>query len=447
MKKLFFYFVSLCLVGSVVVSCGDDGNGPAAISNNDNGTGINNNGGDGNTQLTPDAEKKYIEETARLFESYFDASETEEITSASKEIDNVANGDLDELNKTMFVETVVSKASTYTYNYYNVVIEASKAKGVYEAKANGSWKKTASSDNLVMKFTDSHDAVWQLTLTASGNKGRVYVKTDREYTYTGYYANGEYNYENNTTYRDYYLDVPAQTKVVLTRQGVEKVNCVVNISELASGTDYRPTPLSKAKGTATVTFTPQSQSYVVNADFCYLPNSKCWANTTVRKGSTTLLNEKCEGTSVAPSSSEKDLNGKNITCTVDILGRLQVRMTSDDVRKVYEAYENAGKYDNRTNESYVKGCSDVINNNLNAKLTNNGGSVEQATVKTTVRSKPYTYYSNGSYVNGYRYSLEAVLNFHDGTSYGFEDYFTKSYFNDVINTFNDFVDKINAQIR
>jgi len=433
-------------MGSVVVSCGDDNNSPT-INTDDNGTGIQNNGGDGNTKLAPEAEKKHIEETARLFESYFDASETEEITSAAKELNNVANGDLDDLRKTLFAETVASKASVYTSNYYDVIIDASKTKGMYEATANGRWKKTADSDNLVMKFTDSHDAVWQLTLTASGNKGRVYIDKRTKSTYTSSYSNGEYNDEITYTQRKYYIDVPAQTKVVLTRQGVEKVNCVVNISELASGTDYRPNPLSKAKGTVAVTLTPQNQPYVVNADFCYLPNSKCWANTTVKKGSTTLLNERCEGTSVAPSSSEKDLNGKNITCTVDILGRLQVRMSSDDVRKVYEAYKNAGAYDNRTNESYVKGCSDVINANLNAKLTNNGGSAEQATVKTTVRAKNYTYYSNGSYVNGYRYSLDAVLNFHDGTSYAFEEYFSKSYFNDVINTFNNFVDKINAQVK
>ena len=438
MKKSFFYLISLFVMGSVVVSCGDDNNSPT-INTDDNGTGIQNNGGDGNTKLAPEAEKKHIEETARLFESYFVASETEEVTSTAKELDNVANGDLDELNKAMFVETVASKATTYTYDYYDVVIDASKAKGVYEAKANGTWKKTSDSDKLIMKYTDSHDAIWQLTLTTSGNKGRVYVDKNRKYTYSYNYNGQEYDYESKTTQRKYYVDVPAETKVVLTRQGVEKVNCVVSISELATGDDYRPTPLSKAKGNVVITLTPQDKTYVVNADFCYMPNSRCWANTTVKKGNAILVNERCEGTSVAPSSSEKELNGTNLKCTVDILGRLQVHMTSDDFRKVSDAYENARKSANITNEDYVRDCSAIINEHLNAKITNNGGNAEQAQAKTMVKSK--NYYSST------RYSINAVLNFSDGTSYGFEEYFSKAYFNDVINKFNDFISKIKAQTK
>jgi hypothetical protein len=100
-------------------------------------------------------------------------------------------------------------------------------------------------------------------------------------------------------------------------------------------------------------------------------------------------------------------------------------MTVADGKSVADAYQNADKRANRYNEEYVKNCANTINNGVTAYITNGPAStINQGTLKVAVKSK--------SDYNGNRYELYPTLNFAEGSSYAFEDYFTEAYFKTVI---------------
>jgi hypothetical protein len=115
----------------------------------------------------------------------------------------------------------------------------------------------------------------------------------------------------------------------------------------------------------------------------------------------------------------------NGSAVVTVLNRLTVRMTVAEGKSVFEAYDNADSYNYRYNEEYVRNCANIINNGVNAYITNGpANTVNQGTLKVDVKSK--------SDYRGNRYELYPTLNFADGSSYAFEDYFTEAYFKSVI---------------
>jgi hypothetical protein len=116
----------------------------------------------------------------------------------------------------------------------------------------------------------------------------------------------------------------------------------------------------------------------------------------------------------------------NGSAVVTVLNRLTVRMTVAEGKSVYDAYDQADDRNNRFNEEAVKNCANIINNGVNAYITNGpANTINQGTLKVAVKSKSY-------YGDLYRYELYPTLNFADGSSYAFEDYFTEAYFKSVI---------------
>lgn len=433
MKKLFKTFIYLlCLTGLSlgVCSCSSSDDNGTDVPNDDNGTGIGNSGGNGNEVLTPDAEKKFFEETAQILNSYLVASETDEMSAAAKELGNVSSGDLGMLESLLFQETVRAGSRAYTYSYYDVVIRTTACKGIYQASYGGEWKKVGDSDNLQMTFTDSHNASWVLTVSSSGSKGKVYISDDQVWEYKGSYYNGswyEYSYDITTKY--YYLDVPESITARLTRQGAVKADISVNISQLAipAGSD-EVSAISNATGTASVKFTPADKTYDIYTTFEYAPNTGNSLNVAISKGDAKLFSMKAK----TGATSEESIKG--VSLMADILGRIQIHAAVEDSRIINDAMDRAD--DNWRDKSIVDGCAATINNAFTAYCTNNGGNAQQATVKV-ITTQPNSYSG---------YDITPVLCFSDGTTYTFGDYFNENYFSNVINGFTDFIRHIERNL-
>ena len=413
-------------------------------------------------QLTPDQEKAYIETTARMLETYFVANEWQVFTDVAKEIQNV-NADAldsyaDELIERTLTGTSKYESSYYVqdrwdynsgtyyyhlstsitnYKYYDRVFVASKAKGQFVATYGGKWEKVGSEEGLKATYTDANGAVWVLDITHSGSTGKIRIDEWKEYvdqiygpyyTPTGNVVFGEpqtftYSYDKNSDL----IDVPTQVTATLTCNGQVKMQTTVNISKFQNATDEHSqlSFLGQAAGTVDVMIQPAGEPFYVHTDFDYINRSGSTVNATITRGSTELVNVAANATPSASGAQQMD-NVTNNSAVVTVLNRLTVRMTAADGKSVADAYNNADSYNNRYNEEFVRNCANIINNGINAYITNGPASnINQGTLKVAVKSK-------SDYNNMYRYELYPTLNFADGSSYAFKDYFTEAYFKSVI---------------
>jgi len=107
MRKALRSVLPLICVAMLCACGGSDDNGGDNGKTNDNGTGIENNGGNGKTALSPDDEKSFLEETSRVFMSYFNANEFEDMSNAAKQI-----GDLEDDDVNDWVDDIMEKTLT-----------------------------------------------------------------------------------------------------------------------------------------------------------------------------------------------------------------------------------------------------------------------------------------------------------------------------------------------
>lgn len=416
-------------------------------------------------QLTPDEERAYIQTTARMLETYFVANEWQEFTDLAKEMQDV-NADaledyIDEIIERTFSGTSKYESSYYqydrsevsydpyryvqyyhlhtyisNYNYYDKLIVVSKAKGQFVASYGGRWEKVGSDEGLKATYTDATGAVWVLDVTHSGSTGAIRIDEWKEYVdqiYGSTYApsgdvvfgtptSSSYTYERENLL----IDVPTQVTATLTRNGEVKMQTTVNISKFQNATDEHSqlSFFGQAAGSVDVMLQPVGEAFNVHVDFDYINNANSTVNATVKRGGAELVNVAVNATpqASAPQEMDKVVNG---SATVTVLNRLTAHLTVTEAKSVVDAYDNANKKKNRYNEEFVKGCADIINNSVNAYITNGPTStINQGTVRVAVKSK--------NDYNGTRYDLYPTLNFADGSSYAFEDYFTEAYFQSVI---------------
>jgi len=413
-KHLSFFLVGICISFSLL-SCGGDESIENA-RNDDNGTNISNNGGNGSEALTPDNEKKFIEETSRLFLSYFDAKEFEELSNTASQLDDIDGDALDTWAEDIIKKTLKStEKDYYTYNYYDALIKASNVKGTFAASYDTrKWEKTGNSDNLVLQYTDKNNAVWLLTVKHGGNvKGKIKINEDYEY--------GSSYYTRDVT--DYYIEIPEDVSITLNRQKEEKVSATLHIKSL-NWADGDAKITNKVSGSCSA----KILSYSVDAEFDYNPNGTNSTNGSVKKSNATLV--KFSSSTKSSISNEELDYVKDCKSEVDILGRIQVHATCSNSKTLVDALEKAEDNDENADlfDSYLKKAND----SFSAYITNNGGNKVQATMEFA-RDIHKGYY--GSW-----YEVVPVLRFADDTYYSFEDYFTESYFKEAINIFEDLID-------
>ena len=393
-------------------------------------------------QLTPDEERAYIEATARSLETFFVANEWQEFTDLAKEVQDVNANALDDFINEFVQRTLTGynkwgyqygydQVYSYVYidNYYDKLVLLSQAYGQFQASYGGRWEKVGSDAGVKFTYNDSKGAVWVVNLTCSGSTGKIRIdewkeKYGQEINTVDFDDTGVTPYVDD---RDHLLiDIPTQVTATLTRDGVTKMQTTVNISKFLNATDEHSqlSFLGQAAGTVDVMIQPTGEAFNVHVDFDYINNANSIVNATVKRGNTELVNVAVNAIPQASAPQEMD-KVNNASAVVSVLNRLTVRMTVSEGKSVYDAYHDANNKRNRYDEQFVKNCANVINNSVSAYITNGPTStVNQGTLRVAVKGKQD--------YQGTRYELYPTLNFADGSSYAFEDYFTEAYFKSVI---------------
>ena len=252
-------------------ACGnDDDDDPIENGrNDDNGTGIVNNGGNGDEKLTPDDEKNFLDETARLFLSYFDANDFQELVNVSKQLETVSDDDkvFDKWAEGFLSNTLTgieeAHASSYNYDmylkisYYDRLVVASNFNGKFSASYNGKWKKDGESNDLILSFTDKDNVEWVMTVKKSGNiKGKIHASNSSSGSYVDKYKYSEQRYKN-------YIEIPENVNVIVTRQGKEQINIKLNVASMDIK-DGQYDITSSLNATATGNVVQEVLSYINN---------------------------------------------------------------------------------------------------------------------------------------------------------------------------------------
>lgn len=444
--KFFSMLLFAALMSVSFIACGSDDDDPIENGrNDDNGTGIVNNGGKGNEKLTPDAEKKFLDETARLFLSYFNANDFQELVNVSKQLETVSDDDkvFDKWAEGFLSNTLTGTEEahfgSYSYNmylkisYYDRLLVASNFNGKFSASYNGTWKKEGDSNDLIISFTDKDNVEWVMTVTKSGNiKGKIYASKSSSGSYVDEYNYSEQNYKN-------YIEIPENVNVIVTRQGKEQINIKLNVASMdIKNGQYDIT--SSLNATATVNVV----GYNFELAFNSAPNTVSTFNVILKKNSTLLYSQKLSARVIVDGKDVADV--KDAKCEIDILGRVQMNLASDNALDLNNALNAVSNYDEDGNRDAwdlekTKVHAIEANKALNkAYIANNGGSAEQATINF-VTEEYEEYWQNYWEHKGKSYRIVPALTFADGTSYTFDEYFTKAAFDGTIDSFNDLVNR------
>lgn len=451
MKNLNVKFFSMLLFAALMsvsfTACGgDDDDDPIDNGrNDDNGTGIVNNGGKGNEKLTPEEEKKFLDETARLFLSYFDANDFQDLVNVSKQLETVSDDDkvFDKWAEGFLSNTLTgieeAHASSYNYDmylkisYYDRLLVASNFNGKFSASYNGKWKKDGESNDLILSFTDKDNVEWVMTVKKSGNiKGKIHASNSSSGSYVDKYKYSEQRYNN-------YIEIPENVNVIVTRQGKEQINIKLNVASMDIK-DGQYDITSSLNATATVNVV----GYNFEVAFNSAPNAVSTFNVTLKKNSTLLYSQKLSARVIVDGKNLSDV--KDAKCEIDVLGRVQMNLASDNALDLSNALNGESNYDEDGNcdawdlekmKVHAVEASKALNK---AYIANNGGNAEQATINFTTEEYD-EYWQNYWQHKGKSYRVVPALNFADGTSYTFDKYFTEAAFSGTIDSFNDLINR------
>lgn len=428
MKK-FYFMLPLCVATLFVCSCGnDDEDGPVSPEPDPIPSG----------KVDPATEKEYLEATAKEFLGYYKADDFKNFTYMQ---DVVRGSDADELEDWAenIVEGLKKLVDTYTNEYgeacyrYNVVYAASSFNGQFTL-VDGKWKKTGNGDGLSFNFTDSQGKQCVMTVKASGTETKVALGSDSDYDY--YYDSYLGYYIWTVDKDDIFVMVPQKTQVVLTQGGnkVLDMNVDINIQGVNSDATIN---LDKTSFSLSSSTTVNGVYGIQVEKVSYVPNATIEGAFKLTRDGKTLLAVDATGKGrVHEDMSDKDddeqygefeLSEVNqITVNADVLGKVQVKATVKDGTKFNDYIELAE--DNEYDESTFKRYINNANSLLTGYLYNNKSTEYVASVKLeSFRKHSYSE----------RWSYRPLMEFSDGTSYTFDEYFDEVAFRSVVNLAED----------
>jgi len=331
---------------------------------------------------------------------------------------------------------------TITYHILNyediseIIYTASAFKGHFVAE-NGKWT-SSTADDLQFSFADQNGKPCVLSLTTSG-------KTVD--TYFGYNTNTESDSKENEdgNYTIVYTEeiekmivsVPENITVTLSQDGKEIIKTVIKTKlNVASPTEYDLT-----KDAFDVTTTTEIDGYTFEVSKASFSNKdkKSELSFILKKGNIKLLeyNLNVNGEISKDDDDEYKVNSADIEMNIDILGKVQIKGTSNDGSKLNDLINEAEE--NNTNETIVKEKTAEANKLFNCGMYFNGGSVEQShVIIETFENKDW---------NGTSWDQELSIQFADGSKNSFGDFFIKANFLNIFNLWEDMSEDYENKIK
>lgn len=434
MKKV-FSILSVFVLGMVALSScsGDDNDGGG-------------NGGDGiDTTVTDD--KKFLEDTGKEFVGMFTAEQAAPYTSIINAIKDSDTKDVGEQIDNIINEL---KRTTESPNLtvYKYAIEASAFRGRY-VMSNGVWYKNPG-DGFVAEFQDDKGRICVLNATFSGATKKVilYEENRKRYIYNSDYT----DYDITNEQRIYEAELPSHIECVLTQGGSQLATVVVNL-DLSNLYDGQRIDLSRNSLNLDCVADFVGLAKVTVAKASYQAQGVSSVNVVVEKAGKQILTANASSQSYlagAPEDMDENLL-KSVTNTVldmDILGKVQIKGTCDNIGMLKDALENADDYHNQYDEQKVRQYVNQANNLLKASVYYYSKPEVRATLKFDVdQDESYRWdYNTGQSYMTYRYFPTASISFPDGSSYFMANYFNEDAFKSLVDMFNDLTKKVEDQV-
>lgn len=462
MKHVLFVLAAVMLP-CMVVSCGEDPvvpETPPGIENPDDPqtpSDIE----PANTVWAPEKQKMYLEDVAlelnakmpvEDFRHYIELANYVYNQHEDDDWDNVGDWAEDILDGLMIdlhhTEREEESYNSYYYSYvqtniyscYKSTILASNFLGRWESR-NGKWTYSPA-DDLQFTFKNKSQQDCVLRLKTSGNVAKVHLfdLDDWQDDDPTKEINGTYYYTDYYDRTAYTIGVPERIEVTLTEGSTELVSQTI-VTDLSSITSEE---FDLSRSTLTFSSTTKfNNGYTINVENIKYNATGTSGRTTLVKNNETLL-------SATFSSDLKNVPKKTLTdwynmdddeiekvlenttnsngaFSLNILGKIQVKGILNDVHKLVDALDEA--YDNDEDEKAFKSALDKANSCFDVTIYYNGGIAKQAYMTLT------PFFEDSWYSSWW--DAECTINFPDGTSYSFDEYFNEDDFKDLIDAIED----------
>lgn len=423
MKRYFYYlFLNFLFAGFLIFcnSCSDNQEPNSKI-------------------LKPSEAKTEFQNVAIEFMDEFNASEFENILELTEYIGRTySEYETDEAEEwfedcleSLYVEN--DNSSEY-YEIYEAIYRLSAFKGKFVAE-DGRWVRS-NSDNLSLHVKDQNRKPCVIILTTSGDTKRVFCFADEIYDEV-YDENGYYNGSELVGEERVYVDVPEKITIVLTQDGKKLLEAVIN-TDLSSmkGDEFN---LSKDKYNVSANLYFNGYTFDVKRVH-YENNKESRVEFEFRHGSKALLNSTLAVTpEILASVFEDDydyddgysddededgsVNFKNNMFTVNVLGRMQAKVSCNNLQALLEALDHCED----------ENTADVVNNHIVMKLYLNGSQDSFATIQFECEADEW-YDGYETYTD---YYLVPVIVFNDASRHSLDEYFNEEDFETVIEAFDN----------
>ena len=471
MRKNFFLPNALCalmLAGTMMVSCSDDDKSEEKVTDEiiEQIPAI-----DGDKQLTVEEQKNYLDQVGKAFltefqsnnfdnlidlinyayETYGDNYDWDNVESWAKDaFDALVRNESGNQLVADFILPAYGEEKIHCIEYENVteiIYTASAFTGHFVAE-NGKWTSSPA-DNLQFSFSDQNGKPCVLTVATSGKTVDAYFgkSTDIDRKYTEIKDNEKYNYEvvRNSEITKNIVSVPEHITITLSQDGKELLKSEINTDlSIASATEY---DFSKDQFATTTTTQIENYTFEVSKASFSNKDKKAEAYFKLKKGDVKLLeysikaNVEVEKNTNIEDEDDEEYNLKAFTSeyTIDILGKVQIKGTSTDAKKLDDILEEAKEYEVNNSEIYKEKIA-AANEYIDLGLYFDGGKTKQLSLML----EPFEHevWKGDSF-----WKYEYTFLFADGSKNAVEDYLVRANFTNIFDLYDDMEDDYNNKIK
>lgn len=415
MKKI-LKFAFICGLGLSLAACGDKAKSP---DEPDKPSGSM-------EELTPAESKEKLETAAKEFLGKFKAGDQQEFIEfcaffgeeygdldapAEFEVDE----DVDDVNPGYFLRALASAMetgnvtratnATITYTYS---LDFEKWKGLYVPGINR-WVKKSDSNDIIFQFNDANQNLCELKATLSGGN------SDGSFTVTDEYY--DWYYEEEVTENNVYkYKIPKNIKVTLTNGSNKTLaTAIVNSDINVSGHKFKVDASVEVANVIAAATIDGSDTKVTENCSLTVSKEELLATTATITGNNLcnldnyLTYEDMDDDELAEEMLKLFETGSAVVSVMKNQVRVDASMKYN--RDVYKAITTS--YNDKSD--IEKACA-VLDNNITAEVSFDN-------TKTVQANLVWGYVSDYGY-----YDFEPLLKFEkDGTTYSFEDYFSKGF--------------------
>ena len=387
--------------------------------------------------LTPDEQKEKLEDVALEFTDCYPAETFDEFFELSEK----------------FAEAYFDE----DYDWDDVLEYCEeKADGMYEFFESGSVDHYVSTTDLIIMLSDIEGKIVLGSRSARCSDydgvrvefelgGNDYVA---DLTFSGKKTLVEYSFVNS--YEDYYesyedtynftVEVPETISLVITENGSKYAEVTLSMSFSLS---YEEVNFTRDNLFVSTSIKIGDNELILKQSGYDALKDKLSAGCTLKKGSKVIVDADFSAdVDVDVDIDEDELytdvdEVKNINIYLDILGELQIKGSCSDLLSLAE---NMNDLYEASSNSDAERLITRINKQLDLGLYYNGSSNKTADIVME-------YYVEEEYDGEEWYDIEPILQFSDGSSYTFFEYFDEDFFEDMVDSFERWLENYETMLK